>query len=281
MIFDTHSHLYFDQLAPREEEIVANMATLGVTHSVQIGCDIPSSISAINLAKKYPNFYATVGFHPVDAQDPTTRKTRSSEAGNELPTTREGIITEMRKLIEENRSHIVAIGETGLDYHYLEPDRADIQKSEQYFWLEAQATLAKEYGLPLVIHSRDANTDTIKYLKLYDVTHCVIHCFSENWGFAKELLQYSDNIYFSFSGILTYKNAPLIQEAASKIPLGRILIETDAPFLTPVPKRGEMNEPGFTKYILDKLQELRSEDPEEVKQVVFENSLRFYQIQQI
>lgn len=280
MIFDTHSHLYFDQLVPREEEIVANMKTLGVTHSVQIGCDIPSSISAIHLAKKYPNFYATVGFHPVDAQDPTTRKTRSSEAGNELPTTREDIIAEMRKLIEENRPHIVAIGETGLDYHYLEEGKSDIQRAEQYFWFETQAQLARDYGLPLVIHSRDAAADTIKYLKLYGIKHAVIHCFSEDWNFASELLDYSDEIYFSFSGILTYKNAPLTQEAASKIPLDRILIETDAPFLTPVPKRGEMNEPGFTKYVLDKLQELRNEDPEEVKRVVFENSLRFYQIEE-
>ncbi|MFZ4462144.1 MAG: TatD family hydrolase [Patescibacteria group bacterium] len=237
MIFDTHSHLYFDQLVPREEEIIANMKTLGVTHSVQIGCDIASSISAINLAKKYPNFYATVGFHPVDAQDPSTRKTRSSASGNELPETREGIIATMRDLIETNRKHVVAIGETGLDYHYLESDKTDTQKSEQYFWFETQARLAKEYNLPLVIHSRDASADTIKYLKLYGVTHCVIHCFSENWEFAKELLEYSDDIYFSFSGILTYKNAPDIQEAARNIPLDRILIETDAPFLTPVPKR--------------------------------------------
>jgi TatD DNase family protein len=246
---------------------------------VQIGCDIPSSLSAIALAKKYPDFYATVGFHPTDAQDPTARKTRSSEAGNAIPDTREGIIAEMRKLIEENREYVVAIGETGLDYHYLEAGKEDAMKSEQYFWFEEQAKIGKDYGLPLVIHSRDANADMITYLKKYDVRYCVIHCFSENWEFARELLEYSDRIYFSFSGILTYKSAPDIQDAAKRIPLDRILVETDAPFLAPVPMRGQVNEPGYTKYVLDKLKELRTEDDDLIEKTVFENSLRFYQLE--
>ena len=145
----------------------------------------------------------------------------------------------LENLILENRDVVVAIGETGFDYHYLaaEKDKRDSQIKNQQAWWIYQWELAQKHNLPLVIHTRDARDDTIAFMKEHDIYHAVMHCFSEDWEFARELIEFSDDIYFSFSGILTYKNAAKIQEAAQKIPLDRILIETDSPFLSPQPVR--------------------------------------------
>lgn len=131
-------------------------------------------------------------------------------------------------------------------------------KNQKNWWL-AQWELAKKYDLPLVIHTRDARDETLLFMRENNIDRCVMHCFSEDWDFAQELLEFSSEIYFSFSGILTYKNAPKIQEAASRIPLNRILIETDSPFLAPQAVRGTINEPANTRYVLEKLVELRNE----------------------
>ncbi len=141
-----------------------------------------------------------------------------------------------------------------------------------------QWELASRYNLPLVIHTRDARDKTLEFMKEQAINRCVMHCFSEDWEFARELLEFSSEIYFSFSGIVTYKNAPKIQEAAMKIPLNRILIETDAPFLAPQAVRGSVNEPANTRYILEKICELRTESSKEIEDVIYENSLRFYRL---
>ena len=279
MIFDTHAHSYFDGLRERETEVFANMLASNVTHSVQIGCDLVSSIAAIALAKRHPNTYATVGFHPTDAQDPETRKIRSSGSDTKTPETSEGIIEAMRNLIENNKGVVVAIGETGLDYYHLTPGKESRQKAEQDFWLAAQVSLAREFDLPLVIHSRDAAEETLGFIKQFDIRRAVIHCFSQDWAFAEELLRFSEGIVFSFSGILTYPSAKAIAEVAGKLPLDRILVETDAPFLSPAPKkRTEINESANVKHTLDFLKTLRSEDPETVERTVFKNSCAFYGI---
>ena len=157
-------------------------------------------------------------------------------------------------------------------------EKALRQMETQKSWWIMQWELACRYDLPLVIHTRDARDDTLDFMRQNGIDRCVMHCFSEDWDFASDLLDFSREIYFSFSGILTYKNAPKIQEAAMKIPLDRILIETDAPFLAPQPVRGTINEPAHTRYVLEKLVELRSESPDEIERVVYENSLRFYRI---
>lgn len=138
--------------------------------------------------------------------------------------------------------------------------------------------MAKEYDLPLIIHTRNAPTETLKCIKKFQIKSAVIHCFSENPEFAKELMEFSDDIYFSFSGILTYKNAESVRETARMLPLRKILVETDAPFLSPQPVRNLVNEPAYTRHTLDVLCSLRSEPKDEVEQQVFENSLRFYKI---
>lgn len=249
MIFDTHSHCYFEKLAGRIDEVHANMLESDVTHTVQIGCDIASSVAAIELARKFDNWYATVGYHPVDAQNPELSKNRAS--GKEImpdaklsgyepnPLDSEhyhaDMEAELRKLVDEHRDIVVAIGETGLDFHYLSQDEPQRSRelAEQYYWFEKLAVIAQDYHLPLVIHSRDARRETLDAIKKFGIRNAVIHCFSEDFEFARELMDFSDGIYFSFSGILTYPNAPEIRDAARRLPLNRILIETDAPFLSP------------------------------------------------
>lgn len=282
MIFDTHSHCYWETLEPRIEEIIANMQNNGVTHAIQIGCDIESSEKAIHLARKFPGiFYATVWMHPETAQNEWRVKSEKWKVSEQL-----------ERLLIENREYIVAVGETGFDYHYLDgsewgkktvdldhlSEKAIKQIENQQYWWLAQWELAKKYDLPLVIHTRDARDDTLKFMIKNGINRAVMHCFSEDWEFAQTLLDFSSEIYFSFSWILTYKSAIKIQEAAQRIPLNRILVETDSPFLAPVPLRGSINEPAHISYTLEKLIELRTESKEEITQKVYENSKRFYSI---
>lgn len=185
---------------------------------------------------------------------------------------------ELEELIIENHDVIVGIGEAGLDYHYLEAGKEESQKANQRAWWIFQWELAQKYSLPLIIHTRDARDDTLAFIQENNIYRSVMHCFSEDWDFAQELLAFSEDIYFSFSGILTYKNASKIQEAATKIPLNRILLETDAPFLSPQEVRGTVNEPANTVFTFEKLCTLRTESREEIKNTIYMNSKRFYGI---
>lgn len=234
-----------------------------ITHAIQIGCDIPSSEKAITLAHDYPEvFHATVGLHPADAQ-------KYSLPEIEL------IIQKLEDLIINNREYVVGVGETGLDFHYLSGN-PDEDKRCQYFAWKLQAELARKYNLPLIIHTRDAQEDTVRFIKEQKLQNIIMHCYSENKDFAGWLLGYSDSVYFSFSGILTYPRATALQEAASYIPLDRILIETDAPFLSPQAVRGTVNEPANVRYVLEKLCSLRHESAQIVEQMVYENAKRIY-----
>lgn len=240
-----------------------SMKSHTVTHAIQIGCDIPSSEKAIQLAKTYPDvFRATIGLHPADAQ-------KYSLAEIEL------IISKLEKLILENRDLVVGVGETGLDFHYLSGDPL-WDKEKQYLAWKLQAELARKYNLPLIIHTRDAQEDTVRFIREQKLKNIIMHCYSENKDFAGWLLEYSDSVYFSFSGILTYPRATALQEAAAYIPLNRILIETDAPFLSPQIVRGAVNEPANVRYVLEKLCNLRPEPAHIVEQTVYENSQRIY-----
>lgn len=266
MIFDTHSHCYFKELLGREDEVDANARAAGITHTVQIGCDLESSKAAIALARRHANWYSTVGHHPVDAQ---------KFHGN--PDSYE---SKLEELIQRNRDMVVAIGETGLDMYHLSPDdqRQKTEIAEQYEWFDRLSKMGKRLSLPLVIHTRNAAKATLDAIRKYDIRSAVIHCYSEDPEFADELLRFSDDIYFSFSGILTYKNSQKVRDTAAMLPLNRIMVETDAPFLAPQPERGKTNEPAYTAHTLETLCSLRPEDPEIVRKQVFENSLRFYRI---
>lgn len=265
MLFDTHSHIYFEQIKDQEDAIIARMRQYGVK-SVQIGCRIESAEDSIALARKYPDIlWASVGFHPTDSQE-------------ELEGVNHRTLEALETLISENLDVVVAVGECGLDYHYLseDPTIRERQKQVQKDWWLVQYELSRKYNLPLIIHSRDAREDTLDFIRENGMTDLVMHCFSEDYEFAEMLMDHSDGIYFSFSGTVTYKSAPKIQEAARRIPLDRILIETDSPFLSPVPVRGTPNEPANVRYVLDKIIELRSEGREVIEAALYNNALRFY-----
>ena len=268
MIFDTHCHAYWNGLEHREDEVRANMSAAGVVRAVQIGADIKSSRLALDTAIRWgSNTWCTVGIHPSDCQDFSPDYCKTA-------------VDELERLRESRIDKVVGIGETGLDYYHLTPGKETSQKKTQFAFFAAHARLAQRLDLPLVVHTRDAAADTVLAIRENNVRRAVIHCFSEDSRFAEELMDWSEEIYFSFSGILTYKNARAIQDAAVCLPLDRILVETDAPFLVPAGARNErgVNEPAFTRHVLDFLKTLRVESPEIVEQTVWDNSRSFFRI---
>jgi len=268
VIFDTHCHAYWRGLDSREDEVRANMAVAGVCGSIQIGADIESSRLAMETAIRWgSDTWCTVGIHPTDCQDHAVDSC-------------EPAVWELERLCKSRPDKVVGIGETGLDYYHLTPGKESAQKETQFAFFAAQARLAQRLNLPLVIHTRDATVDTVRLIRENGVGRAVIHCFSEDSLFAEELMNWSEEIYFSFSGILTYKNARPIHEAAAYLPLNRILVETDSPFIVPAGAHGKngANEPAFTRYVLDALKTLRSEQSEIVEQAVWDNSRAFFRL---
>jgi TatD DNase family protein len=268
MIFDTHCHGYWKELIDRQTEVQENMRLAGVTRSVQIGADWESSCQALALARNWGSTtWCTVGIHPTDCQ-------------GAYESTAEQSVERLELLVRQNRDKVVGIGETGLDFFHLTPGKEEDQKQVQQDFFRAQAALALRMDLPLIIHTRDAAADIIKLIKETGTKRAIIHCFSEDLEFAQELLSWSDEIYFSFSGILTYKKALAVQTTARTLRLDRILVETDAPFLVPQAVRAtySINEPAFTRYVMDFLKTLREEPAELIEQTVWDNSNRVFRI---
>jgi TatD DNase family protein len=268
MIFDTHCHGYWRGLAHRQDEVRRNMQSAGVVRSVHIGTDLARSRDSLALAREWgAGTWCTAGVHPTGCQD---------QPEDSAP----GYMEQLEKLAQINRDKVVGIGETGLDYFHTTRDNKEAQKKVQQAFFRAHAALALQLDLPLIIHTRDAATDTIALIKESGITRAVIHCFSENEAFARELMAWSGEIYFSFSGILTYKRSVAVQDAARSLPLNRILVETDAPFLVPqaVREAFSINEPAFTMHVMDSLKTLRGEPEDVVEQTVWQNSNRFYKI---
>lgn len=270
MIFDTHCHGYWHGLTHRQSEVRDNMRAAGVVRSVQIGTDIHKSRESLALARSWgEDTWCTVGFHPTGCQN--------LPAGASMQ-----YMEELEDIAQHNRDKVIGIGETGLDYFHLTRGDKELQKQIQKEFFRAQAEMALRLGLPLIIHTRDAASDTSALLRESGVKRAVLHCFSENLAFAQDLVAWSDEIYFSFSGILTYARSLAVQEAARTLRLDRILVETDAPFLVPQAVRNKFstNEPAFTRHVLDFLKTLRQEPAEVVEQTVWENSNRFFGIEE-
>ena len=268
MIFDTHCHGFWSGLAHRQDEVLQNMRAEGVMRSVQVGTGLEMSQKALALARHWgPDTWCAAGLHPSGCQD------LSADSASEL-------IAQFENLIRENRDKMVAVGETGLDYYHVTRGREEKQKQTQHVFFAAQAQLALRLDLPLVIHTRNAAADTIALIKEHGIKRAVIHCFSEDPAFARELLKWSDSIYFSFSGILTYEKSLAVQETTRMLPLNRILVETDAPFLVPQAVRNTVtvNEPAFTRHIMDFLKTLRREPGDTVEKTVWENSNAFFRV---
>ncbi|MGT2686884.1 TatD family hydrolase [Streptococcus porcinus] len=253
-IFDTHTHLNSDNFSGREDEELALAKEQGVTYHNVVGFDQETIEGALTLAQKYPEVYATIGWHPT-------------EAGSYTQDIEEMIISHLRD------PKVIALGEIGLDYHWME-DPKEIQIKV----FKRQVQLSKDYDLPFVVHTRDALEDTYQVLKEVGVgtRGGIMHSYSGSLEMANKFIELG--MMISFSGVVTFKKALEIQEAAQQLPLDKILVETDAPYLAPVPKRGRENRTAYTRFVVNKIAELRELSVEEVATATTENAKRIFRI---
>ena len=252
MLFDTHTHLDDEKFDTDREEVIASLKDAGVSLCVNIGANIETSKASIALAEQYDFIYAAVGVHP-----------------NDVGTMQDEDLKTLEEMTKNPR--VVAIGEIGLDYHYDEPE-PEVQK----VWFEKQLRLAEKLGLPYVIHDRDAHADVLEIIKKVGYFNGVMHCFSGSAEMARQVTNLG--MYVSIAGQVTFKNAPKVKVVAESVPLDKLLIETDSPYLTPEPFRGKRNNSGYVKYTAAKIAELRGMTAEEIAKITMENGKRFYNI---
>ena len=250
-IFDTHAHYDSGSFNPDRDEVLRALAEGGVGLVVNCGCDVDSSNASIALAEAHPHVYAAVGIHPGDC-----------EGINEQD------FTTIRTLASHDK--VVAIGEIGLDYYWQDNPPREFQ--EMVF--RRQIELALDLNLPVIIHDREAHGDSLRVVLDYPALCGVFHCFSGSPEMAQELLK--RGWYLGFDGPITYKNARRAPEVAEITPLDRIVVETDAPYLTPVPYRGKRNDSRYLTYVIEKLAEWKGISPEEMEHITFENGKRLF-----
>lgn len=254
MLFDTHVHVNAEQFNEDLEDVIERAKEAGVDNMVVVGFDRPTIIRAMELIETYDFMYAAVGWHPVDAIDMTE---------DDL------------QWIEELSNHpkVVAIGEMGLDYHW---DKSP--KDVQMEVFRKQIRLAKKVGLPIIIHNREATADIVNILKEEEASSVggIMHCFSGSAETALECINM--NFYISLGGPVTFKNAKKPKEVAAAVPLDRLLIETDCPYLAPHPYRGKRNEPSYVKLVAEQIAEIKQLTIEEVSQATTENAKKLFGI---
>ncbi|HET7521864.1 MAG TPA: TatD family hydrolase [Bacillales bacterium] len=254
MLFDSHTHINVKQFSEDRDEVIRRAREAGVTNMVVVGFDRDTIDGAMELAEAHDFIYAVVGWHPVDAVDATDGDFRR---------------------IEELASHpkVVAIGETGLDYHW---DKSP--KDVQMRVFKKQIDLAKRVNMPIVIHNREATEDIIAVLKEENAAEVggIMHCFSAGVQEARQCLEM--NFYISLGGPVTFKNAKLPKEVAVDVPLERLLVETDCPFLSPHPYRGKRNEPARVKLVAEKVADLRDMALERLAKITSDNARRVFGI---
>src|SRR5215470_2109561 len=283
MLIDTHAHLDFPDFANDLEDVLRRAEEADVRRVITIGTSIESSRRAIELAENYPSVYATVGVHPSHVEE-----------------AEDDVITPLRELAEHPR--VVAIGETGLDYHRLPSEtvakeeqvqvmtalrsetdeeieaqiRDGAYKSKQASLFQQQLDLAVELGLNVVIHQRDACEDTLKIIQPYTgKLRGVFHCFGGSLDQANEVLGLDHLV--SFTGIVTFKNGAAVREVAAEIPLWKFMVETDCPYLAPVPFRGKRSEPAYTRIVAEAIATAREIPLEEVAEATTETAEKFFQ----
>lgn len=252
MFFDSHAHLDDARFAEDFADILTGMAENGVTRMMNIGCDLPSSEQSVRLAERFDWIWAAVGSHPDDADHVD-----------------EARIARYRSLAAHPR--VKAIGEIGLDYHY-----EDVPREIQQRAFRMQLALAAELGLPVVVHEREAHGDGLAILDEFPQVRGVFHCFSGSPEMAQELIR--RGWYIGFTGVVTFKNARKAVETAKSIPLERILIETDCPYMAPEPFRGRRNDPSYVPLVAKKIAELRGLPTETVARATWENASRLFQV---
>ena len=254
MLFDTHAHLDDKRFDDDRDELIRGLPERGVSRVITPGIDVDSSKKCVDLADKYDIVYAGVGIHPHEASK-----------------LEDNYLDQLRTMAQNKK--VVAIGEIGLDYYYDFSPR-DIQKQR---FIE-QIELAAELKLPIIIHNRDSHEDMLNILREHKdlINGGVMHCFSGSWEMAKIVLDLG--LYISLAGPVTFKNAKKPVEVANNIPLDRLLIETDSPYLTPVPYRGKRNDPGHVALVAQKIAEIRGITAEEVGRITTENALNLFKI---
>ena len=252
MLFDTHAHMDDASFSEDRDELLASLPEQGISLLMNPGCSYESSLNAIMLAQEHDYIYAAVGSHP-DVADEVC----------------EGLINKYRELCGNPK--VLAIGEIGLDYHY-----EDIPREIQKRAFRMQMALAAELDLPVIVHEREAHEDGLKIVDEFPAVKGVFHCYSGSLEMAKELVK--RGWYIGFTGVLTFKNARKALEVASGIPRDRIVIETDCPYMAPVPFRGKRNDPGKVVYMAKKLAELWDISEEEAARATLENGKRLYRM---
>ena len=253
MLFDTHAHMDDSGFDLDREELLAALPGQGIGLVMNPGCSLEASRNAVKLANRYDYIYAAVGSHP-DAADEVN----------------EAVLEEYRQLCRENPK-IKAIGEIGLDYHY-----EDIPREIQQKAFRMQMALARELNLPVIVHEREAHEDGMKIVEEFPEVTGVFHCYSGSAEMAKWLIKRS--WYIGFTGVLTFKNARKAVEVAASIPLDRIVLETDCPYMSPEPFRGKRNDPGKLYRMAEKLAEIRGLSVEEIHTITMENGKRLYRM---
>ena len=253
MAIDTHSHIFDEAFSSDREEVINRIIESKISKVMIVGFSKETNKLALELALKYDFLYPTIGYHPSEAND-----------------INESDIVMLEELINTNK--IYAIGECGLDYYWVS-DNKDKQK-----WLfEQQIILSIKYNLPLVIHCRDAVSDVYEILKKYNgEVKFVMHCYSGSVEMAREFIKLGG--YISLGGPVTFKNAKTPKEVAVDVPLDKLMIETDCPYLSPMPFRGKRNEPAYVRYVLQEIANLKNMDVNELEEILDSNSIKFFKL---
>lgn len=253
MLFDSHAHLDDERFDGDRGALIQKIHAEGVSNIMNIGASLESSRASLALADKYDFIYASVGVHPSEVSE-------LEDKG----------MAELEKMAKHPKAR--AIGEIGLDYHYFE----DTDEKMQHKWLREQLSLAKSLDMPVIIHDRESRGECLEELRDMNITNGVMHCFSGSAETAKILLKMGFHI--SFTGVLTFKNARRAIEALKVIPIERLLIETDCPYMSPEPHRGERNHSGYVKYVAMKVAEVKNTDYDEVVATTDANAKRLFGI---
>lgn len=256
MIFETHGHYDDEQFDEDRERLIAEFLEKDIDKVMNVGADMQSSRNSVELAGKYPHFYAAVGVHPSEVGDLT-----------------EDDMQALKQITLENPK-VKAIGEIGLDYHFDDDPPRDVQKK----WFIRQLELAQELGMPIIIHSRDAASDTMEILKDMDGGRNggVIHCYSYSREQAREYIKMGFHI--GVGGVVTFKNSRRLQEVVEDIPLEKIVLETDSPYMAPVPFRGTRNSALNIPYIAEKIAEIKGVPVQKVYDQTYANALKMYKM---
>ena len=249
-LIDTHCHIYYDSFKNDLDEVLKRSTQNFISKLICVGVDLKTSKESINLSEKYPQIFATAGFHPHESKDASLN-----------------YLMKLEELFKSEK--VIALGEIGLDYYYNHSDK----KTQNKVFIE-QLELAKSLDKPVVIHCRDAEEDIIKCLKEAKNNFGVVHCFSGTEKFANELFKLG--FLISFTGMITFKND--LPELIKKFPLEKIMLETDSPYLTPVPHRGKRNEPSMVKIIAEKIAEIKNRPIEEVAKITTKNAEELFGI---